>query len=84
MQIEWQGKGLAEKGFDKATGKILVEVSSQFFRPAEVDLLIGDATKAKNELGWVPKTSLKQLVQMMVEADLKEVGASKTLCSSTL
>jgi len=75
IQLEWQGKGLMEKGFDRATGKILVEVSPQFFRPAEVDLLIGDPTKAKNELGWVPKTSLKELVQMMIRADLEEIAS---------
>jgi GDP-D-mannose dehydratase len=60
----------------------LVDISLQFFRPAEVDLLIGDASKAKKELGWIPKTSLKELVQMMVQADLAEVGSSKASCAS--
>jgi GDPmannose 4,6-dehydratase len=82
IQLEWQGTGLMEKGIDPATGKILVEVSPQFFRPAEVDLLIGDATKAKKELGWTVNTSLKQLVQMMVQADLEEVGSSKASCAT--
>jgi GDPmannose 4,6-dehydratase len=81
IQVEWQGKGLMEKGIDPSTGKILVDVSPQFFRPTEVDLLIGDASKAKKELGWIPKTSLKQLVQMMVQADLAEVGSSKASCA---
>lgn len=76
--LEWTGNGLLERGIDSATGKILVEIAPQFFRPAEVDLLIGDASKAKDELGWTPKTTLKQLVRMMVQADLEEVEASKT------
>jgi len=73
--LEWRGKGLAEKGIDQASGKVLVEISPQFFRPSEVDLLIGDYSKAKKELGWAPKTSLKELVQMMVRADLEAVGS---------
>ena len=81
IPIEWTGQGLLEKGIHALTGKTIVQVSPRFFRPAEVDLLIGDASKAKKELGWAPKTSLQQLVQMMVEADLKEIGQSKTVCA---
>lgn len=80
ITIEWRGKGLLEKGVDAISGKTLVEVSPQFFRPAEVDLLVGDPSKAKRELGWIPKTSLKELVQMMVQADLAEIEASRTAC----
>ncbi len=70
IQISWEGKGVEEKGIDLATGKTLVEVSPQFFRPAEVDLLIGDATKAKRELGWQPQTPLEELVRIMIRSDL--------------
>ncbi len=73
IDIEWEGEGLNEKGIDKKTGKVLVEVSPKFFRPAEVDLLIGDYSKAKEKLGWKPKTTFPELVQIMVEADVKRV-----------
>lgn len=77
ISIEWKGKGLQEKGIDQATGNILVEVSPQYFRPAEVDLLIGDASKAEKELGWSSKTSVEQLVQMMIRSDLEALTAPK-------
>ncbi len=73
LQISWQGKGLDEKGVDQH-GKIRVEISSLFFRPAEVDLLIGDSSKAKIELGWEPKTSVQELVKMMVQADFETLA----------
>ena len=69
-QIEWTGKGEQERGLDASNGNVLVEVNPKFYRPAEVDLLIGCADKAKSKLGWAPKTTLEQLCQMMVEADL--------------
>lgn len=72
IELEWEGKGIEEKGRDRKTGKILVEVSPEFFRPAEVDLLIGNPTKAKEILGWDPKTDLRKLVQIMMEQDLKD------------
>ncbi len=72
IEIVWQGAGVAEKGIDKATGKILVEVDPRYFRPTEVELLLGDPTKAKEKLGWSPKVTFKDLVQTMVEADLAE------------
>ena len=72
INICWTGEGVDEKGFDAATGKVLVEVSSEFFRPAEVDLLLGDPTKAKTVLGWNPrKTTFEELVRRMVEYDLR-------------
>ena len=71
MEIEWKGKGLEEKGYDKKTGKMVVGVSEKFFRPAEVDLLIGDSSRAREKLGWKPKTTFKQLVKIMVEADFE-------------
>ncbi|HBA88042.1 MAG TPA: GDP-mannose 4,6-dehydratase [Geobacter sp.] len=70
MNLTWKGQGVDEKGIDAATGKTLIEIDPRYFRPAEVDLLLGDAAKAKRELGWEPKTSFRQLVQMMTESDL--------------
>lgn len=70
MPISWQGSGVEEKGIDSKTGKVLIEIDPKYFRPAEVDLLLGDPTKAKNQLGWVPKTDFDALVEMMVTADL--------------
>lgn len=74
VDITWQGSGVDEKGICQKTGKILVIVDPQFFRPAEVDLLLGDATKANNELGWKRKVSFEELVSMMVQSDLKLCG----------
>lgn len=70
-QLEWRGHGEQETAVDTATGKTLVRVNPKFYRPAEVDLLIGNPVKAKQKLGWEPKTTLEQLCQMMVQADLK-------------
>ncbi|MBA3354232.1 MAG: GDP-mannose 4,6-dehydratase [Blastocatellia bacterium] len=71
IQIDWQGAGLDEKGVDSVSGKTVVRMNPNFHRPAEVDLLIGDAAKAKAKLGWEPSTTLEQLCTMMVEADLR-------------
>lgn len=79
VEISWQGRGVQEKGFDKKTGDLVVEVSPDFFRPTEVDLLIGSPQKAKEILGWEPKTKLAELVQIMVRSDLKQVEAEKSL-----
>ena len=78
IAVEWQGQGEAETGHCARTGKLLVRISPKFYRPAEVELLIGDASKAKRELGWAPETTLEQLCQMMVEADMRrnEIGFS--------
>lgn len=74
IEIEWQGSGIDEKGIDKATGKTLIEVDAKYFRPAEVDQLLGDPTKAKTVLGWNPrKTSFEQLVKIMIDHDMKFV-----------
>jgi GDPmannose 4,6-dehydratase len=77
-EIQWQGADEQERGLDAKSGKTLVRVNPRFYRPAEVDLLIGDASKAKDKLGWVPKTSLEDLCLMMVEADMRrnKVGLS--------
>ena len=71
IEIAWKGEGVNEKGYDKHSGKLLVEVNPKYFRPTEVDLLIGDATKAKKKLGWEPKVTLEKLVHKMVQYDLK-------------
>ena len=74
IQIEWKGEGVDEKGIDASNGRILVEVSPAYFRPTEVDLLLGDPTKAKTVLGWNPtKTSFKDLVKIMVASDMEYV-----------
>lgn len=70
IEVNFSGEGVNEIGTDAKSGRTLVKVSPQFFRPAEVDLLLGDASKAKKLLGWEPKTSVEQLCQMMVEADI--------------
>jgi GDPmannose 4,6-dehydratase len=69
--LNWQGSGLEEKGVDAITGEILVEIDPMYFRPAEVDILIGDPSKAKTKLGWEPRAQLPDLVKMMVENDMK-------------
>lgn len=73
FDIVWEGEGVNEKGIDRKSGKVIVEVSPEFFRPAEVDLLIGNPQKAKEKLGWQPHTTFDRLVEIMMEADLKRV-----------
>jgi GDPmannose 4,6-dehydratase len=73
IDIVWKGAELNEKGVNRKTGKVFIEVSPEFFRPAEVDSLIGNPKKAMEKLGWKPKTKFQDLVQIMVEADLKRV-----------
>lgn len=78
FELAWQGRGDSEVGIDIASNKTIVKVNPKFYRPAEVSLLIGNPEKAKKELGWEPKTTLEQLCQMMVEADIRrnEIGFS--------
>ena len=71
ISLKWEGSGLDEKGINNADGKVLVEIDPRYFRPAEVDLLIGDPSKAKAKLGWEPKVQLPELVKMMVEHDVE-------------
>jgi GDPmannose 4,6-dehydratase len=73
IDIAWQGAGVDEVGLDRKTGKAVIRINPQFYRPTEVDLLIGDPAKAKAELGWVAESTLEQLCAMMVEADLRRV-----------
>jgi GDPmannose 4,6-dehydratase len=71
MSLEWRGKGVEQQGIEARSGKVRVKVNPQFFRPAEVETLLGDAAKAKAELGWAPKVRVETLARMMVEADLR-------------
>lgn len=82
MEIEWQGHGVDEKGIDRNTGKVLIEIDPRYFRPAEVDLLLGDASKAKAKLGWQPKYDLEALCREMVKEDLQEAKREKFLCEN--
>lgn len=71
IDLIWQGTGLEEKGINKSNGKTIIEIDQKYFRPTEVDLLIGDYSKAKKLLGWEPKTNFQDLAKLMSEADLK-------------
>ena len=78
-QLKWEGEGINEKGIDAATGNVLIEVDPKYFRPAEVDLLLGDPSKAEKKLGWKAEHSLEELVKDMVESDMKEAMREKFL-----
>lgn len=73
MELEWVGKEKSEKGVEKSTGKTHVVINPTYYRPTEVDILLGDASKAMNELGWEPKTKFRDLVRLMAQADWKKV-----------
>ncbi len=84
VELAWQGEGVKEVGTDRKTGKVWVRVNPQYYRPAEVDLLIGDPAKAKAKLGWAPTTSLEKLVSMMIQADVKRQAAGvRTACCAS-
>jgi len=72
FDLEWRGKGIKEEGVDRKSGKTIVKIDPIYFRPAEVDLLIGDASKAKKAMGWEPKVKFKELVELMVKADMEK------------
>lgn len=74
VDIEWKGTGVYEKGYDKTTGKVLIDVNPRYFRPAEVELLWGDSSKAEKELGWKRNVSFEGLVKIMVDADMREIA----------
>lgn len=71
IDLEWRGSGLDEKGVNKKTNEVIIEIDPNYFRPAEVDVLLGDFSKAKNKIGWEPKVKFAELVKIMVEEDLK-------------
>ncbi len=74
ISIRWEGEGVHEKGYDMKSGKLLVDVNPEFYRPAEVEFLWGNAAKAEKELGWKRKVDFRGLVSMMMDADLREVA----------
>jgi GDPmannose 4,6-dehydratase len=74
IHVEWRGEGINEEGVDKESNKVLVKVSEKYFRPTEVETLLGDASKAKKDIGWVAETSFKLLIYEMMECDLKQNG----------
>ena len=77
IEIAWEGEGLGEKGRDAQTGAVRVEVDPRYFRPLEVDQLMGDATKARTILGWEPRTTFEELIARMVRSDLRRLGAER-------
>ena len=77
--LAWEGEGVNTTGIDRNSGKTIIRVNPKLYRPAEVDLLIGDATKARDKLGWSAKTTLSELVEMMVEADVRRARAGQML-----
>lgn len=79
FDLKWQGKGIDEEGIDKNTGEVIIKIDPRYFRPAEVDLLIGDYAKAKKKMGWKPAVKFKELVEIMVDADLQEQSGKKGL-----
>jgi len=80
FELEWTGSGLDASGVDTRTGRTIVVADPKYYRPAEVDLLVGDARKAKAILGWEPRTSLEDLIQMMVKADYDRVKTGVVRC----
>lgn len=79
IEIQWKGHGIDEQGIDKATGKVIVAIDPHFFRPSEVETLLGDATKAHQKLGWKPKITFDELVEDMIKADFEQAKADLLL-----
>jgi GDPmannose 4,6-dehydratase len=77
--LRWEGTGVDEKGIDTATGNVIVAVDPHYFRPTEVETLLGSPEKAKQKLGWVPKITVEQMAKEMVESDLAEARREKGL-----
>ena len=73
IDLEWRGEGRNEIAIDTKTGNKIVSIDEKYFRPTEVDILLGDSSKAKEQLGWEPKTSLQEIVKMMVDSDIKKI-----------
>jgi GDPmannose 4,6-dehydratase len=79
IDLEWKGQGIDEKGIDRKTGKVIIEIDPRYFRPTEVDILLGDASKAEKILGWKPKTKFKDLVKIMIEEDMDILKNNKPI-----
>ena len=73
INIDWQGSGSEEKAINTTTGKVIISVNPKYYRPAEVDLLIGDSSKVQKKLNWNPKTSFNSLVELMVKSDYEDL-----------
>ena len=82
VKIAWRGTGVAEQGYDVANGRILIEIDKRYFRPTEVDLLQGDAGKARRVLGWSPEVSVHDMIKEMVAEDLKHLKAAPLRAAS--
>ena len=82
IEIEWQGSGIEEKGLCKTSGRVIIEVDPRYFRPTEVELLLGDPSKAKSKLGWTPQTTVRDLAKEMVQADLLSARSAKQMAES--
>jgi GDPmannose 4,6-dehydratase len=80
LPLEWSGAGVSECGRDRRSGRVLVRVNSAYYRPAEVDVLVGDATRAREQLGWRPEVAVRDLVHAMVEADLRRAARGLIAC----
>ena len=79
LKIKWEGQGLEEKGINAENGESIIKIDPRYFRPTEVDELLGDATKAKEKLGWTPKITFEELVTEMIDEDMKLAERDK-LC----
>jgi GDPmannose 4,6-dehydratase len=79
IKMKWEGKEGNEKGIDAATGKVIVEVDKNYYRPAEVELLVGDSSKARKNLGWLPRYTVNELCKEMVQSDLELFKRDKYL-----
>ena len=79
MKIDWQGEGVQEEGIDTVTGRTVVRIDPRYFRPTEVDILLGDSSKAKKALGWKPKVTFDALIDMMIATDMELAKKEKTL-----
>ena len=83
IKIDWKGSGADEKGIDTRTGKAIIAVDPRYFRPAEIDVLIGDPSKAREQLGWTPKTTFEELIQLMVGSDVRLAKNEALVASSS-
>ena len=74
MPVEWQGRGANEIGIDKKSGKTIIRIDPKYYRPTEVEQLLGDATRARTKLGWTPEVTFDKLIEIMVKSDMEKIG----------
>jgi GDPmannose 4,6-dehydratase len=77
VQIEWEGEGSSERGIDSSSGKTIVSIDPKYYRPIDIDSVLGDATKAQRELGWTPEVKFDELVEIMMKADMESAQATQ-------